>query len=689
MVGPSTSENVTPTANPYGATDYFVSSINGNDSNNGTSPATAWKTISRLNQLTTRPAGTRVFFHRGGRYNGAVMTYSSGTTNAPLEYGAYGSGAAPIISGATPITGTWTVDSGNVWKTTIATGLNPKYLVASGTIQTLARTPNTGWNFTDAVTGTSLTDSWVGTQATNSLVGADVVFRSSPWSWHKFPIASNSGNVIGFSGDTGNSPSFSGGYWEDTGWGYLVQDYRAGIDTPGEWYYNPTTGVLYFQAPGNVNPNTLSVEISTQDKGFAFYSINTDIKVKNLVLEFYNYAPIYSENAKRIAVENVEIRHAPEGIHVYNQNSAGTSQANSFKNSYVHDIYSDGIWSVSTSRDVYENNVIENIGMKPELGADGLGWNFFGTRLAGDYIFKRNIVKNVGYIGISAGGSGLVEENYVENALGTLGDGAGIAFDHSDGLIIRKNIVKDIAAEMSTMPTLYPGYIPLGKGIYFGDQDILNTSVDQNIVVNVESDGIWMDHGLEYIGNSVTNNVIYGFTRSGLGAGDFSAYRDVPNQNCSPNTNSPCFKVGGYNDVVTGNKVYGLAANQNPLYHQYSYSNGTGNHTDFGTYDNNYYYNPFRTNKIQKVTFFNGQTNNYTLAQWQPLAPLYDQNSTASNYTLSDTNLAADIYYNATTTATTVNVGTGGCTATGSPMTANQTIQPFSAVVVEHRVGGC
>ncbi|MCO6481583.1 MAG: hypothetical protein J5I62_02190, partial [Flavobacteriales bacterium] len=48
------------------ATDYYVSP-NGNDSDNGTSPATAWKTIWRVNQSTySYQPGDRILFERGG-----------------------------------------------------------------------------------------------------------------------------------------------------------------------------------------------------------------------------------------------------------------------------------------------------------------------------------------------------------------------------------------------------------------------------------------------------------------------------------------------------------------------------------------------------------------------------------------------------------------------------------------------
>ena len=49
------------------AQTYYVSSLSGDDSNNGTSPATAWKTIERVNRvIPSLKPGNSVLFERGG-----------------------------------------------------------------------------------------------------------------------------------------------------------------------------------------------------------------------------------------------------------------------------------------------------------------------------------------------------------------------------------------------------------------------------------------------------------------------------------------------------------------------------------------------------------------------------------------------------------------------------------------------
>lgn len=154
-VGPDNSEDVTPTANPYGVQDYFIDCVSGNDSNNGTTAATPWKTLNKFNTAASSSLqpGARVFFKRGtpspvcrgtgvsDTYGGTLWINPSGTSARPIEYRAYGSGAAPVISGAV-LAGTWTVDSGNIYKTNIGANRPVKYLFVGGSAQTLARTPN-------------------------------------------------------------------------------------------------------------------------------------------------------------------------------------------------------------------------------------------------------------------------------------------------------------------------------------------------------------------------------------------------------------------------------------------------------------------------------------------------------------------------------------------------------------------
>lgn len=84
------------------ATNYYIDSVAGSESNNGTSPATAWKTLtptSKANTIVFQP-GDQVLFKRGCSWTGFLHLLGNGSSSAPLVVDAYGTGAAPIINAA-------------------------------------------------------------------------------------------------------------------------------------------------------------------------------------------------------------------------------------------------------------------------------------------------------------------------------------------------------------------------------------------------------------------------------------------------------------------------------------------------------------------------------------------------------------------------------------------------------------
>jgi hypothetical protein len=89
----------------YAAT-YYVSNT-GSDSAAGTSTATAWKTIAKVNSASLNN-GDQILLQRGGIWREMLSPTVSG-----LSFDAYGTGARPIISGADLLTGTWTKVNAN------------------------------------------------------------------------------------------------------------------------------------------------------------------------------------------------------------------------------------------------------------------------------------------------------------------------------------------------------------------------------------------------------------------------------------------------------------------------------------------------------------------------------------------------------------------------------------------------
>jgi len=80
------------------AADYYVDSQFGDDSQNGTSPATAWKSLERVNQEVFHP-GDRILFKSGTRYEGQLKPQGSGAAGRPILIDQYDDGVKPRIDG--------------------------------------------------------------------------------------------------------------------------------------------------------------------------------------------------------------------------------------------------------------------------------------------------------------------------------------------------------------------------------------------------------------------------------------------------------------------------------------------------------------------------------------------------------------------------------------------------------------
>lgn len=126
-----------------GAATYYVDATGGSDSNNGTSQTTPWKTIAKLNGFKPS-AGDSILFKRGQMWREMLTLKYSGTASAPVTYGAYGTGALPIICASNPASG-WTSSGANVWRAAVSA--DPKqiwYVLPDGACQWGGRKNSTG-----------------------------------------------------------------------------------------------------------------------------------------------------------------------------------------------------------------------------------------------------------------------------------------------------------------------------------------------------------------------------------------------------------------------------------------------------------------------------------------------------------------------------------------------------------------
>jgi filamentous hemagglutinin family protein len=96
--------------------NYYVDSVNGNDSRAGTSIEIPWKSLDKVNSKTFRPKD-HIKFKRGGVWRGQLQT-RSGDSTGYIYYTAYGSGSMPRIMGSANLNkeAGWTYLGSNRWQ---------------------------------------------------------------------------------------------------------------------------------------------------------------------------------------------------------------------------------------------------------------------------------------------------------------------------------------------------------------------------------------------------------------------------------------------------------------------------------------------------------------------------------------------------------------------------------------------
>ena len=81
------------------STTYYVDSVNGSDGNSGLGAGSPFRSLDRLEGVALQP-GDQVLFARGSVFSDQLDVRFSGTADAPIVFGAYGSGAPPTVQRA-------------------------------------------------------------------------------------------------------------------------------------------------------------------------------------------------------------------------------------------------------------------------------------------------------------------------------------------------------------------------------------------------------------------------------------------------------------------------------------------------------------------------------------------------------------------------------------------------------------
>jgi hypothetical protein len=249
----------------FGA-EIFVSPT-GNDAAAGTLSAplaTLAAARDKADQLKAGNTPVTVYLRGGTYYLSAPVVFgsaNSGTAAAPIVYTAYGT-EKPVISGGIKVAGNWTVSSGSIMVTTIATGLKVDGLFLNGKRQVLARFPNYNANTVILNGYDAICLSRVGNWS-NPGEGPGYLrgLHNNMWGGNSYKITGKNGTSLTqvWVGDNNRGNQVHATY-------RMVENIFEELDAPGEWFYRKSTGQLFFYPPAGTNLGTATIELASQDE---------------------------------------------------------------------------------------------------------------------------------------------------------------------------------------------------------------------------------------------------------------------------------------------------------------------------------------------------------------------------------------------------------------------------------------
>ncbi|GAB4144875.1 MAG: hypothetical protein OHK0017_03840 [Patescibacteria group bacterium] len=689
-------------------TTYYVST-SGSDSNNGTSSATPFATIAKVNTLNLQP-GDSVLFKCGDTWEGEMLyAKKSGTSGNPITYSSYPTqncADQPIISGSKSIAG-WTTYSGNIYVTDLDTGSNTG-LFPNGINQVFRNDVRLGIgrypNYDTSTDGYStITVQPSSNQLTlNSLpagdwTGASVNVRTS---WDVVvtrTVSSNSGNTI----TADSSITCESGCAANGGWGYWVSNSLLTLDTDGEWWYDSATNQVYLYSSSTPTNIAGSVRLQTDTRAWGGITVGTDLstpvdyvvinnfKIKNWHRNGISTPTNYSTtDSKYITISNNTIKDSAElGISLKTYIFANTDGlGNNWRGSQFWTVSGNtisgsgwlGIYSES-SDSTFSGNTVTDTALYSSMGARGFGAGIGGfsdstmagtaiaidkdgTNAALNNVLEYNVINKSGYSGFDIWGSGhTIRYNQVTNACYSKADcgairtfgSTSIASTTTKDITISNNILKDIRGNNKGVTNTKSQNFAFGLYI---DNYSANIDASNNTIQNISVSGIRYQNST----GDISGNVVYDNSNNGTSRSQVD---------------------------FTGSAT-AVTFNNNVMYAKHNQPNNDVRNltapslTGYASGDNNYYFHPYNANgQIVGVGTVRSLTGwkTYTVSQ----SNSRDANSKEAWYTFAqgDTD-TSQIFTN--NTASLVNVSLTGNykDLDQNPVSGTLTLPAFSSKVL-------
>ncbi len=433
--------------NTLRAATYYVDATGGNDGFVGTSPASAWKTINKVNSASFAP-GDRVLLKRGERWHESLVVPSSGDVNQPVTFGAYGSGYRPILDGTYAESTVWQQVQGNIYRTIQpALSADPGLLVYKGR----AKPSITTLEFSTAVpaalnkgaillqTDGLYTSFWVTSKKANTVSG--ITFFTINPTKNEYVRQLNANGIEEKWSDPLGTPT--------------VITSLDGLTEPGHWYWDDQTQSVYLYS--DTDPNALDVQIARLFTGI-YTNGKSFLNIQDITVQGFQDLGVFIRGTENSVVENMHVSKIGARTHKTGI-LLNRSQNNIIQNNVVDSTLRVGIGIYGEAVTPYcldniiRGNFISNTGssgISLNTDAPSLGYTVENNELSDNTIIGANALAydSAGIYALFVGGGNTVLSNTIKEGGSRELRSSGIMIEGGNDpavkpVVLEKNIIEN------------------------------------------------------------------------------------------------------------------------------------------------------------------------------------------------------------------------------------------------------
>ena len=239
-------------------------------------------------------AGDICYIRQGVYHENIKLESKDGSSGSPIVFSAYNDERV-VLDGTVPINSTWSIFNGNIWVAEIDYDIWQLFVDYQEMV--MARWPNaffedgsiwdkeSNWAHgtidldENAYENGMMIDNPHGEISLENIgfnvEGATAILNVGSFKTYTREILNHNGNTFYYEPVD---------LWKTKHHDYFLENKIEFLDSPGEWFYDVDSSLVYFWAPNNANPNNLNIRGKVQS--YAFEIIDSDyIEIRDL--EFF------------------------------------------------------------------------------------------------------------------------------------------------------------------------------------------------------------------------------------------------------------------------------------------------------------------------------------------------------------------------------------------------------------------